>query len=219
MSSYISIISGVLLLPVFYSLLLLWYRSDFEKAENQTSRPLASTGERVVLLVSEIALVRFWYSHGMSGFEDMQFAAMYIMLAGMTVFCMTDIWEQVVPNKLLLILFFLFIILAGVQGLRNMDVLIEALPSIVLGVIFCALCFGAGYLLSRRTMGAGDVKLSLVMGLYLTGEYVVGAIVYGCLAGAAYSVIQLLRKKITRKDSIPFVPFLYIGLIIRYLIG
>ena len=95
----------------------------------------------------------------------------------------------------------------------------EALPSVVLGVVFCALCFGIGYLLSKRTMGAGDVKLSLLMGLYLTGEYVVGAIVYGCLVGAIYSLIQLARKKVTRKDAIPFVPFLYAGLIIRYFIG
>ena len=102
---------------------------------------------------------------------------------------------------------------------HGMDRLLETLPSVVLGVIFCALCFGAGYVLSRKAMGAGDVKLSLVMGLYLTGAYVVGAIVYGCLAGAAYSITQLLRKKVTRKDSIPFVPFLYTGLIIRLLVG
>ena len=68
-------------------------------------------------------------------------------------------------------------------------------------------------------MGAGDVKLSLLMGLYLSVEYVVGAIVYGCLVGAVYSIVQLLRKKLSRKDMIPFVPFLYAGLIIRYLIG
>ena len=68
-------------------------------------------------------------------------------------------------------------------------------------------------------MGAGDVKLALVMGLYLTGEYVVGAVFYGCIASAAYSLVQLARKKLSRKDTIPFVPFLYLGLIIRYLVG
>lgn len=79
--------------------------------------------------------------------------------------------------------------------------------------------FGLGYLLSHKNMGAGDVKLVLVMGLYLTGEYVVGAVLYGCIVGAIFSAVQLARKKLSRKDAIPFVPFLYIGLIIRYLIG
>ena len=41
----------------------------------------------------------------------------------------------------------------------------------------------------------------------------------GCIASAAYSLVQLARKKLSRKDTIPFVPFLYLGLIIRYLVG
>ena len=219
MISYISLVSGMLLLPAIYALLMLWYRPDFKKEENQKKRPFSSMEERAVLLTGEIAFVRFWYLHGSGGFTDLTFVLVFLMLAGMTFFCMADIREQVVPNKVLLVFLFLFVIAAGLQGLANMDRLLETLPSVALGVIFCALCFGAGYVLSRKAMGAGDVKLSLVMGLYLTGEYVVGAIVYGCLAGAAYSIIQLLRKKVTRKDSIPFVPFLYTGLIIRLLVG
>ncbi len=219
MIGYVSIVLGVLLLPCIYSLFILWYRPDFEKIENQKRRPLSSADERIVLLLAEAAIIRLWYALGMQGFEELRFTLLYLMLAGMTVFCMTDIWEQIVPNSILLVFLLLFVMALGIQGIRNIDMLIDMLPSIVLGVIFCALCFGTGYLLSKRNMGAGDVKLSLLMGLYLTGEYVVGAIVYGCLVGAVYSIVQLLRKKLSRKDMIPFVPFLYAGLIIRYLIG
>ena len=219
MGSYISIAIGVLLLPVLYSALILWYRPYFEKEENQKRKPLASIHEKMVLLVSEAALIRLWYAMGMKGFEDLRFTLLYLILAGMTVFCMTDVWERIVPNKILLILLFFFVIASGIHGILNLDSLAELLPSVVLGVFFCALCFGLGYLFSRKTMGAGDIKLSLLMGLYLTGEYVVGAVLYGCLAGAVYSIVQLARKRLSRKDMIPFVPFLYIGVIIRYLIG
>lgn len=219
MSSYVSIVSGMLLLPVIYALLLIWYRADFKKPENQQKKPLASMREKMVLLLSEAAVFRMWYTLGMRGFSDLRFTLLYIMLAGMTVLCMTDYWEQVVPNKILLILLLLFVVILGVYALRDMDEVMGELPSVVLGLIFCAFCFGVGYMLSRRSMGAGDVKLSMLMGLYLTGEYVVGAVLYGCLVGAAYSIIQLCRKKLTRKDVIPFVPFLYAGVIIRYLLG
>lgn len=219
MSSYISIILSVVLLPFFYSVLLLWYRADFEKTDNQQRKPLSGVIEKAVMLLSETALVRIWYALGQKGFEDLTFALLYVMLVGMTVFCMTDLWEHVVPNKLLLLLIMVFCIAAGIQVLRDADGLLLLLPSIVLGVLFCALCFGMGYVLSRKSMGAGDVKLSLVMGMFLTGEYVVGTVLYGCLIGAAYSVIQLVRKKLSRKDTIPFVPFLYMGLIIRYWMG
>lgn len=219
MVSIISIVLEMVFLPFIYFLLVLWYRPDFEKEENKRRRPLSSAGERIVILISEIALVRFWYVSGMRGIEDLSFTLVYIMLAGMTVFCMMDIWERVVPNKLLLLFLLLFVVVIGIYGMQDIDTIINALDTIILGVIFCALCFGMGYLLSKKSMGAGDVKLSLVLGLYLTGEYVVGAVVYGCFVGAAYSMIQLARKKLTRKDTIPFVPFLYIGLIIRCLVG
>ena len=219
MGSYISIAIGVLLLPVLYSALILWYRPYFEKEENQKRKPLASIHEKMVLLVSEAALLRLWYAMGMKGFEDLRFTLLYLILAGVTVFCLSDVWERIVHNKSFLILLFFFVIASGIHGILNLDSLAELLPSVVLGVLFCALCFGLGYLFSRKTMGAGDIKLSLLMGLYLTGEYVVGAVLYGCLAGAVYSIVQLARKKLSRKDMIPFVPFLYIGVIIRYLIG
>lgn len=155
----------------------------------------------------------------MEGFGDLRFTLLYVILAGTTVLCITDLWEYRVPNKILLILILLFPMILGLHSLGDMDAVIRILPSVILGFLFCMLSFGLGYWISHGSMGAGDVKLSLVMGLYLTGEYVVGAVVYGCLASALYSLIQLARKKVTRKDAIPFVPFLYLGLVIRYLIG
>ena len=100
-----------------------------------------------------------------------------------------------------------------------MEPVIRLLPSVLLGVVFCMLSFGIVFMLGRGSMGAGDMKLSLVMGLLLTGEYVVGAVLYGCLAAAVFSIVQMLRKKLTRRDRIPFVPFLYVGLVLRYLAG
>ena len=142
-----------------------------------------------------------------------------VMLAAMTFFCAADLWEHVVPNPMLLLLVLVFVLLAGMTAVRDMEAFLRLLPSIFFGEIFCVVSFGLAYLLSRGSMGAGDVKLALVMGLYLTGEYVSGAVLYGCLAAALFSLVQLARKKLGRRDKIPFVPFLYIGLIIRYIAG
>ena len=99
-----------------------------------------------------------------------------------------------------------------------MDTVLKIIPSIILGFLFCLISFGLGYLLSHGSMGAGDVKLSLIMGIYLTGNDIPGAIFYGCLIAAGYSIVQLLRKKISRKDRLPFVPFLYMGVVVRYIL-
>ena len=153
------------------------------------------------------------------GFDDLQFMLLAVMTMGMCVFCITDYRECIVPNKLLLILLLLFFIILGGHGVKNMEQVTGLLPSIVLGLVFSGITFGLGYLIAKGSIGAGDVKLTLIMGLYLTGVYVVPAIAYGCFCSAVFSIVQLIRKKVTRKDAIPFVPFLYIGLIIRLLLG
>lgn len=219
MLSYITIIICVLLLPVIYWAAIQIYKSSFEEEKNRNRKPLTSKEEIVVMLVSEAALVRIWYLLGQADITNMIFLLLYFMLIGMTILCMTDYWEKVVPNRILLFWLMIFILIVGFHGIYNMDTVLEELPYIVLGFLFCFLAFGLGYLIGRGSMGAGDVKLSFIMGLFLTSEYVVGAILYGCIISAIFSLVQMFRKKLTRKDALPFVPFLYIGLIIRYMIG
>lgn len=214
-----TIISYMILLPLIYGGAILWIRENFEQMHNKERKPFHSIPEVLVLLLSELALFRMWWSIGKKSYYNLTFLLLFVILAALTVLCMTDLWERIVPNKFLLILLLVYFLILGTRGIVNMNEVIAILPSITLGLIFSLITFGIGYFLAKGSMGAGDVKLTLVMGLYLTGEYVVAVILYGCIASALYSVVQLLRKKISRKDAIPFVPFLYIGLIIRYFIG
>ncbi len=234
MGKYMMLAAAMVFLPFLYGGAMLLCRESFQEEKNQKRLPLRSVPEVAVLLAAEAAVAGAWkaevlqeemllaeaWQAGMAqGFSPLLFWFLYVMLAAMAVFCMTDYWERIVPNRLLLILLFLFVIMVGLQGVRDMEVVLDLLPTILLGFLFCAISFGGGYLFSRGSMGAGDVKLSLVMGLYLTGEYVVGALLYGCMAAAVFSVVQLARKRLSRKDTIPLVPFLYVGLVIRYLVG
>lgn len=219
MEVYISLAAGMILMPLIYWGAMMIYRMSFREEKNRERVPLHSVFEIIVLLSAEAAIIGIWRAEVWNHSSPMMFQLLFVVLTGMTVFCMTDYWERVVPNRLLLILLFLFFIIVGIQGVRDMEVVLDVVPSILMGFLFCGISFGLGYLLSHKNMGAGDVKLALVMGLYLTGKYVVGAILYGCIAAAVFSVIQLARKKLKRKDTIPFVPFLYLGLVIRCLAG
>lgn len=215
------LVAGMLFLPLGYGLMMSLYKTSFMEEINRTRRIGKSFLEIVVLAAAEAAFFRIWWQtfKASDGMSVIAFLLLYTMLVGMTFFCVTDYWEKIVPNRALLVLLLLWIILVGMYGVRNPDKIMPVIAGAVLGLVFCVISFGFCYLLSRGSMGAGDVKLSLVMGLYLTGEYVVGTVLYGCMICAAYSIVMLLRKKLSRKDTIPFVPFLYIGMILRYLIG
>ena len=215
--SYISIAVMALMLPLLYIGAVLYCRADFSIENNRNRRPMTSLREAAVIILSETALIRLWL--GMPSFGNIQFDLMYLILTAMTILFFTDLWEHKVPNRIILISLLLWAITAGVGFISNMQYMLGLVVEYGIGFLFCALSFGLCYIISRGKLGAGDVKLALLMGLCLPAGYVTAAILYGCLAAAVVSIALLLMKKITRKDFIPFVPFLYAGLIIRYLMG
>jgi leader peptidase (prepilin peptidase)/N-methyltransferase len=71
-------------------------------------------------------------------------------------------------------------------------------------------------------MGFGDVKLSFVLGLDLgwlgVGETVLGLFL-GFVSGAIIGVILIATHLRSRKDHVPFGPFLALGTLTAVLIG
>ena len=74
--------------------------------------------------------------------------------------------------------------------------------------------------LSRGGLGMGDVKLGVVLGLFL-GKDVLTALIVGLLASSVLSVIVLVRHGIKRgrKMPIPLGPFLAFGGVVAVLAG
>ncbi|MBQ7766811.1 MAG: prepilin peptidase [Lachnospiraceae bacterium] len=219
MTDIVILIAMILGIPLLYFLILQWYKEDFDQEKNKTRKLLRSWQEIVVMLLAEGALVKTWFDYIHGKESALMFALLYTVLVIMTILCMADYWECIVPNKILLLLILVGLIEFAVQGIRNLQGLLSIIPAVILGFLFCAITFGIAYIVSKGSLGAGDVKLAILLGIFLTGEYVVGTVFYGSLLSAGFSIVQMLRKKLNRKDEIPFVPFLYMGLIIIYLVG
>lgn len=87
------------------------------------------------------------------------------------------------------------------------------------GSLFAGIAFLLCYIISRRQLGGGDVKLAFLLGLYLGGGRIFGAIIYGILCCFVYSVVQLCRRRLGLRDGVPLVPFLYLGTLIIFIIS
>lgn len=66
-------------------------------------------------------------------------------------------------------------------------------------------------ILIKNSVGYGDIKLFLVMGLFLGLDGIWGAIFVSLIVSFIVSVVLLATKKKTRKDAIPFGPAIVIG--------
>ena len=64
------------------------------------------------------------------------------------------------------------------------------------------------YLVSRGGMGFGDVKLAGLIGLMLGAPIVFASLLLGVVAGGLVAVLPLALRIRSRKDAIPFGPFL-----------
>lgn len=82
----------------------------------------------------------------------------------------------------------------------------EGIASLAL-VIAAFLCT----LLIKNSIGFGDIKLFIIMGLYLGLGGIWSAVFMALLVSFLISVVLLLTKKKTRKDTIPFGPSIVIG--------
>lgn len=77
-----------------------------------------------------------------------------------------------------------------------------------LGIGICIILIA---LLSREKIGLGDGLLILAMGSVLKAGELTGILFAALLLCGIYSGIELLVRKKTRSEEIPFAPFLLIG--------
>jgi leader peptidase (prepilin peptidase)/N-methyltransferase len=96
----------------------------------------------------------------------------------------------------------------------------SGLPAQVLAGLGTGIFLFTFAVLSRGGLGMGDVKLGIVLGLFL-GKYVIVALCAGLLASAVLSIGVLLRRGIAagRKTAIPLGPFLALGGVVALLAG
>ena len=73
------------------------------------------------------------------------------------------------------------------------------------------------FILSRGGMGAGDVKLSFILGLWLGLKASIVCLMISFILGGAIGVFLLATGIKQRKDPIPFGPFLCLGAVISLL--
>lgn len=129
-----------------------------------------------------------------------------------------DLREKRVPNSLILSMLGAWVVVIVPQLLLHTELALVLLLSGLIGFFMGGLLFLMVYLVSRRGLGGGDVKLMAVSGLYLGAGGVLPAMLYGSVFSAVTAIVLIALKRIGRRDAIPLVPFLYAGMLITVFI-
>jgi len=162
-------------------------------------------------LVELLTAVLFVFTFLYSGFSNSLLP--YLLLISVLVrISFIDLNTFLIPNK---------VIVAGfVLGFGSH--LIS--PTIDWQNIILGFLVGGGVLyvlaiFSKGGVGGGDIKLAAMIGFYLGWQKVLYALYLAALIGSIFGLLKIITNKATRKDPIPFAPFLSLGVILTLLIS
>ena len=120
-----------------------------------------------------------------------------------------DLKEQIIPDSLvisIIVLTILYKVLNYFLYNESSEILESVLGFLVAGGLFLAIA-----IFSRGGMGGGDVTLISALGFILGIKQILLVIFLSFLYGAIISIFLLSTKLKTRKDPIPFGPFIILG--------
>jgi leader peptidase (prepilin peptidase)/N-methyltransferase len=151
---------------------------------------------------------------------DAVLPAYLLLVAALVALSVIDLRLFLLPNRIVFPLAAASVVLLGVGALVEGEP--GAYGRALLGAVVSFVVFAVLHVVSPRSMGFGDVKLAFVLGLYLGylgwGEVVLGLFL-GFLYGAVVGIGLILTRLRTRKDHVPFGPFLAAGTVTAILVG
>ncbi len=137
-----------------------------------------------------------------------------LLLAILLAAAFVDLREHIIPNDLVLVGLLAWLpamLLFPYDGKSWLSALGGGAAAFALFYLLAVLVPGG--------MGMGDVKLALVMGLFLGAGWVAMALMLAFILGGLVSGVLLATRRIARKGYIPFGPFLAAGGLITLLWG
>ena len=136
-------------------------------------------------------------------------ASALILLAGLLAITAIDLDHQIIPDVLSLpgiALGVLFSLAPGGIGWAP-----SLLGVLLGGGVFVVIIVASTLVLGQAGMGVGDVKLGAMLGAFLGWKLALLSILLSTLLGGPMAVALLATGRKSRKDPIPFGPFLALG--------
>jgi leader peptidase (prepilin peptidase)/N-methyltransferase len=162
-------------------------------------------------VVEFISGVNFVILKQVFGFSPFFFIYLFLTTA-LIIITFIDLEHKIIPDIITLPgiplgLFFTYLLLPQPVWDRLLGLLLG-------GGIFYLVAF-----LSHGGMGGGDIKLGAMIGAFLGWKYILLTIFVAVLSGSIIAIMLLLAGKKSRKDIVPFGPFLALGAFVSILWG
>lgn len=159
----------------------------------------------IIELLNGAAYMGIFCIYGLSK-ETFIYSALFSILL---VIALIDLKHFIIPNGLVIAL--------TVLALINLALDYPNWLNYVIGFFCVSLILLGIAVITRGKMGGGDIKLMAAAGLLLGWQHILLALMLGSIIGAFIGIVLIATKVITRKQMIPFGPFLSLGIMLSVL--
>lgn len=195
----------------------------FLKEQKVFSKQSLSKYKRVVLpnylliLATVTGYVCLLYKFGIQSTVSGNLNLIKYMLLLPMLLCafVVDFKEQIIPNRLNLLIFEVGLIFVFLQGFSNINIASNMLLGMITGGgIFLIITLIGGLIAGKEAMGMGDVKLMGALGLFFGMQNIIIVSVLSFLIGAIGSIIFMIVNRKNANTYIPFGPFIVVSSVI-----
>jgi leader peptidase (prepilin peptidase) / N-methyltransferase len=175
----------------------------------------------LVELAAGLLFAALFYRFGLTIDTFFYLSLLYILMA----ITLIDFEHRIVPNTLvacgivMAVLFFLPPLIAYLTDLPDLFLIsiapLDALAGAAAGGGVMLLII----LVSRGGMGAGDMKLMLMIGLFVGLRGVAVVLMLSFIFGALVGIALMILGRATRKDALPFAPYLSLATFVNVFWG
>ena len=170
-----------------------------------------ATPQYLLMSITAISYVLVLYFNGLT-VDTLKYVILIPMLA-----CAfyVDLKEQIIPNRLNLLIFEIGLVLVFIYGFININISLNLLLGMLAGGgIFLIITLIGGLIAGKEAMGMGDVKLMGALGLFFGLQNIIVISVLAFLIGAIVSIVIMIIKRKGTDTYIPFGPFIVISSVI-----
>ena len=210
---FINLIVGVVIWLAVTFLICRYYEARFEEKMIKCRKDTFAALMSGVLSAAVMGLFTIY------GYTLIHSISLIILLSALMGISRIDKKYQIIPNRILMILFAIRILTIGGEiFIDKADMLVVILSSI-LGVIYGSIVFLIIRLFSKDSIGMGDIKLFAVIGLYIGSTAILPAMFITSIFALVYGVVMIAKKAISKKDTMSFGPFIAAGTIVTMILG
>lgn len=195
--------------------------ADIQKSKKQEEQEIYQPNRQMKYAAAAMAICNMLlacFLHMYYGTDILSIIKIVTLCVILWVCAWTDFREYLILNRVLLAGVIFRVLLLTAECWNSMDeakyIMISACMAAGILAVAAQLC----RLISSGSVGFGDVKLLIILGLYAGMNSIMGIMIITFLCVFVVSVVLLLLKKVNRKSVIPFAPFILTGTILAVIL-